>query len=103
MIGEWMSSSLLEYYSNFVLSQVGGKPSLVSLLAGAVNIFFAHWAVFRCISRLKSSEDGLSLMYGALVMLVLMLIIMVLKRFLNTQRRASSGLRLVSSSSSCFH
>lgn len=61
-----------------ILSQVGARPSLVSLLAGVLNIFFALGCVplYFTIERVGRRSV---LMYGAMAMSVLMLIFTVLQ------------------------
>lgn len=78
LIREWMGSSLLAYYSSVILSQVGARPSLVSMLSGVLNIFFALGCVplYFTIERVGRRSV---LMYGAMVMSVLMLIFTVLQ------------------------
>ncbi len=77
MIREWMGSSLMAYYSSVILSDVGAKPSLVSLLSGVLNIFFALGCVplYFTIERVGRRSV---LMYGAMVMSTLILIFTVL-------------------------
>ncbi|KAL2393150.1 MFS-type transporter oryC [Exophiala dermatitidis] len=78
MIREWMGSSLMAYYSSVILSKVGARASLVSLLAGVLNIFFALGCVplYFTIERVGRRSV---LMYGAIFMSVLMLIFTVLQ------------------------
>lgn len=78
MIREWMGSSLMAYYSSVNLSQVGAKPSLVSILAGVLIIFFA----LGCVSlyyTVEKVERRSILMYGAMALSVLILIFMILQ------------------------
>ena len=78
MIREWMGSSLLAYYSSIILQSTGAKPSLISLLAGVLNIFFALgcYPLYFTIERVGRRSV---LLYGACVMSVLMGVFMVLQ------------------------
>jgi MFS family permease len=94
MIREWMGSSLIAYYSEFtrdiplrrwqlttltgsvILSTIA-KPSLVSLLSGVLNIFFALGCVplYFTIERVGRRSV---LLYGALTMTFLITIFTIL-------------------------
>ncbi|KAF7192842.1 Sugar transporter STL1 [Pseudocercospora fuligena] len=72
MIREWMGSSLIAYYSSVILSTVA-KPSLVSLLSGVLNIFFALGCVPLYFTVEKVGRRSI-LLYGAMTMTVLITI-----------------------------
>ncbi|KAF2105821.1 MFS transporter [Lophiotrema nucula] len=76
MIREWMGSSLIAYYSSVILSTVA-RPSLVSLLSGVLNIFFALGCVplYFTIERVGRRSV---LLHGAIAMTVLITIFTVL-------------------------
>ncbi|KAF2098490.1 MFS transporter [Rhizodiscina lignyota] len=63
MIREWMGSSLIGYYSAIILSSVA-KPSLVSLLSGVLNTFFALGCVPLYFTVEKFGRRSI-LLYGA--------------------------------------
>ncbi|KAJ4363028.1 hypothetical protein N0V83_010146 [Neocucurbitaria cava] len=76
MIREWMGSSLIAYYSSVILARIA-KPSLVSLLSGVLNIFFALGCVplYFTIERVGRRSV---LLYGALTMTLLITIFTIL-------------------------
>ncbi|KIW98367.1 uncharacterized protein Z519_00027 [Cladophialophora bantiana CBS 173.52] len=94
MIREWMGSSLLAYWSSVILSRVGARPSLVSLLAGILNICFALGCVplYFTIERVGRRSV---LLYGACVMSVLMLIFTVLQAVSPTQSVQWAGIGII--------
>ncbi|KAK4569393.1 hypothetical protein LTR86_003156 [Recurvomyces mirabilis] len=69
MIREWMGSSLLAYYSSVILATVA-KPSLVSLLSGVLNIFYALGCVPLYFTVERVGRRSV-LLYGAIAMTVL--------------------------------
>ncbi|KUJ12466.1 MFS transporter [Mollisia scopiformis] len=77
MIREWMGSSLMAYYSSVILSSIGARPSLVSLLSGILNIFFALGCVplYFTIERVGRRSV---LLYGAMTMTILITVFTVL-------------------------
>lgn len=94
MIREWMGSSLMAYYSkspsllqicliiltnagSVILAGIGARPSLVSLLSGVLNIFFAL-GCYPLIWTIERVGRRSVLMYGAMTMSVLILIFTVL-------------------------
>ncbi|KAH7070980.1 MFS transporter [Paraphoma chrysanthemicola] len=83
MIREWMGSSLIAYYSSVILSTIA-KPSLVSLLSGVLNIFFALGCVplYFTIERVGRRSV---LLYGALTMTLLITIFTVLVALSSTE------------------
>ncbi|KAH7062891.1 MFS transporter [Paraphoma chrysanthemicola] len=83
MIREWMGSSLIAYYSSVILSTIA-KPSLVSLLSGVLNIFFALGCVplYFTIERVGRRSV---LLYGALTMTLLITIFTVLVALSTTE------------------
>jgi sugar porter (SP) family MFS transporter len=116
MIREWMGSSLMAYYSTFadklrvslltfagsvILSQVGAKASLVSLLAGILNICFALGCVplYFTIERVGRRSV---LMYGAMVMSLLMLVFTVLQAVPPTQSIQWAGIGIIFVFLFCF-
>ncbi|SMY18999.1 unnamed protein product [Zymoseptoria tritici ST99CH_1A5] len=76
MVREWMGSSLIAYYSSVILSTVA-KPSLVSLLSGVLNIFFALGCVPLYFTVEKVGRRSI-LLYGAIAMTTLLTIFTVL-------------------------
>ncbi|QDS68611.1 hypothetical protein FKW77_001242 [Venturia effusa] len=78
MIREWMGSSLMAYYSSVILSGVGARPSLVSLLSGILNTIYALgcYPLYFTIERVGRRAV---LMYGAMIMSLLLLIFTVLQ------------------------
>ncbi|CAO2652816.1 Nn.00g022270.m01.CDS01 [Neocucurbitaria sp. VM-36] len=83
MIREWMGSSLIAYYSSVILCTIA-KPSLVSLLSGVLNIFFALGCVplYFTIERVGRRSV---LLYGALTMTVLITIFTILVALSTTE------------------
>ncbi|OAG06873.1 MFS transporter [Paraphaeosphaeria sporulosa] len=83
MIREWMGSSLIAYYSSVILATIA-KPSLVSLLSGVLNIFFALGCVplYFTIERVGRRSV---LLYGAITMTVLITIFTVLVALSTTE------------------
>lgn len=113
MIREWMGSSLMAYYSeptftfsplvymlvdkvtgSVILSRVGARASLVSLLSGILNICFAAGCVplYFTIERVGRRSV---LMYGAMAMSVLMLIFTVLQAVPPTQSIQWAGIAII--------
>ncbi|KAK3707109.1 hypothetical protein LTR37_012278 [Vermiconidia calcicola] len=72
MIREWMGSSLIAYYSSVILTTVA-KPSLVSLLSGVLNIFFALGCVPLYFTVERVGRRSV-LLYGAIAMTILITI-----------------------------
>lgn len=75
MAREWMGSSLMAYYSSVL--RIGARPSLVSLLPGVLNIFFA----LGCVPLYFTIERGgrrSVLLYSAMAMTVLIPIFSIL-------------------------
>ena len=70
--------TIKQYYSSIILQSTGAKPSLISLLAGVLNIFFALgcYPLYFTIERVGRRSV---LLYGACVMSVLMGVFMVLQ------------------------
>lgn len=71
-----MGSSLIAYYSSVILSTVA-KPSLVSLLSGVLNIFFALGCVPLYFTVERVGRRSV-LLYGAIAMTVLITVFTVL-------------------------